>query len=377
MLNETTSETLKKGVITSVENQIEIQIENKKPKKVHLHNIYDKKTLEKKLSKEVEPRVTISLYKYTILKDLAGYRADLYKEWSKLGVLGRIYIAEEGINAQFNVPRSNLEALKESIERRFPGTPLKFAVENGSSFLKLIVKVKKKILADGQNDGSYDVTDVGNHLTAKEWNEAMEKEDTIVVDVRNHYEHEIGHFKGALLPDSETFSEELPMIKEMLDGKEDKKVLLYCTGGIRCEKTSAWLKDKGFKDVNQLHGGIIDYKRQIDEQGLENKFIGKNFVFDERLGERISEDVISKCHTCGKPSDDHLNCSWQGCHILFIQCNDCRSKLDSCCSKDCQDKIHLPLVERKFLLKNIVSVKGRYKRPEKERAIKNSTELLH
>ena len=190
----------------------------------------------------------------------------------------------------------------------------------------------------------------------------MDMEGTVVVDVRNHYEHEVGHFDGAMLPDADTFSEELPMIKEMLEGKEDSKVLLYCTGGIRCEKTSAWLKDKGYNDVNQLHGGIIDYKRQIDEQGLDNKFIGKNFVFDDRLGERISEDVIASCHTCGKPCDDHLNCAWEACHILYIQCSECREKLDSCCSTECQGNTKLPEEEKQFLLKNAPRPKGRYKK---------------
>lgn len=355
-----------KDKIVAVSNQIEQtfsqNIKKTEKKNRTLHNKLDKKTLLYKLSQETEPRITVSLYKYQHLNNLPVYRAELYKEWEDLNVLGRIYIAEEGINAQMSVPRSNLELLRESVARRFPGTPFKYAIENGQSFLKLTVKVRKKILADGQEDHSYDVTNVGKHLNAEQWNEAMEQKDTIVVDVRNHYEHEVGHFQGALLPDAGTFAEELPMIKEMLEGKEESKVLLYCTGGIRCEKTSAWLKDKGFKDVNQLHGGIIDYKRQIDEHGLENKFIGKNFVFDDRLGERISKEVIANCHTCGKPSDDHLNCAWEACHILFIQCSECRIKLEECCSDDCRGNLHLPEEEKKFLLKNAPRPKGRYKR---------------
>lgn len=338
-----------------------------------LHNKYDKESLRQRLASEKEPRVTISFYRYARLKELPSYRAELYKEWEDLGVLGRIYIAAEGINAQVSVPGTNLEGFKTSVERRFPGTPLKYAVEQGSSFLKLQIKVKQKILADGLDDGSYDVTNVGKHLTASEWNEAMEKQGTIVVDVRNHYEHEVGRFQNALLPDADTFSSELPMIKEMLTGKEEQKILLYCTGGIRCEKTSAWLKHEGFQDVNQLHGGIIDYKRQIDEQKLENKFIGKNFVFDERLGERISEDIIARCHTCGKPCDDHLNCAWEACHILYIQCSDCREALDSCCSAECQSNTQLPDDEKKLLIKTSPRMKSRYKRPDKEREIRKQS----
>lgn len=348
----------------SVCNQIERTIDRGTSSRTTrtLHNKLDKETLVRKLLSETFKRRTISFYKYLPLVNLAAYRANLYKEWEDLGVLGRIYIAGEGINAQISVPEHQYSKFKNSVEARFPGTPLKDAVNHGESFYKLVVKVRLKILADGQEDGSYDVSNVGRHLTAREWNEAMQDDNSIVVDVRNHYEHEIGHFRGALLPDVDTFSEELPVIKSMLEGKEEKKLLLYCTGGIRCEKTSAWLKDKGFKDVNQLHGGIIDYKRQVDEQNLENKFIGKNFVFDDRLGERISEDVIAKCHSCGEPCDDHLNCFWTGCHILYIQCKSCRAKLENCCSVSCQEKNALPEDEKKLLLKNFPEAVSRYKR---------------
>lgn len=346
----------------SVSNQKEVTREGGKVKNRLLHNKLDKKTLIKRLEAETVPRKTISFYRYQILENLRAYRAELYKEWEDFGVLGRIYIAEEGINAQVSVPEDKVEFLRESVNRRFPGTPFKVAVEEGTSFLKLTIKVRKKILADGQDDHSYDVTNVGKHLSAKEWNEALEDPNSVVVDVRNHYEHEVGHFRNALLPDADTFSEELPVIKEMLKGAENKKVLLYCTGGIRCEKTSSWLKHHDFKDVNQLHGGIIDYKRQIDEQGLENKFVGKNFVFDERLGERISEEVIAKCHTCGESCDSHLNCAWPGCHVLFIQCAKCRQKLDACCSTSCQEKNALTEDEKKILLKSEPAATTRYRR---------------
>ena len=136
--------------------------------------------------------------------------------------------------------------------------------------------MRKQIVADGLEHDEYDVTNVGKHLSAKQWNEAMEKGAT-VVDMRNHYESEIGRFEGALCPQVETFKEELPKVKQLLKGKEEKTILLYCTGGVRCEKASAYLKHNGFQDVNQLHGGIIDYVRQLDQdESLANKFEGKN-----------------------------------------------------------------------------------------------------
>ena len=121
---------------------------------------------------------------------------------------------------------------------------------------------------------------------------------------------------------------------------------MYCTGGIRCEKASAYFKHQGFKNVYQLEGGIIEYTRQIKEENIESKFIGKNFVFDHRLGERITDDIISQCHQCGKPCDNHTNCENDGCHLLFIQCDDCKAAMENCCSTECLDIIHMPLVDQ-------------------------------
>lgn len=332
----------------------------------HLCNQLDRDSLRKRLEEESEPRTTISFYRYTNIEDPVELRHRIYKDWDALRVLGRIYLAKEGINAQLSVPEANFEEFKQAVEKYFPHMVFKIALEEEEiSFLKLQIKVKSKILADGQDDGSYDVTNVGKHLTAKEWNEAMDREDSIVVDIRNHYEHEVGHFKEALLPDVDTFRVQLPVVKEMLEGQEDKKVLLYCTGGIRCEKTSAWLKNEGFEDVNQLHGGIIDYVRQVKKEGLENKFIGKNFVFDGRMGERISDEVISHCHVCDSKSDHHTNCAWQGCHTLTIICEDCMEKWKGCCSEECYNMTLLPeekqMAIRKALPRNPPGVfrKGR------------------
>jgi UPF0176 protein len=136
-------------------------------------------------------------------------------------------------------------------------------------------------------------------------------------------------------------------VAEMLAEKKDKNILMYCTGGIRCEKASAYLKYRGFENVFQLEGGIIEYARQVQAKGLENKFLGKNFVFDERLGERISTDIIAQCHQCGKPADTHTNCANDYCHILFIQCDECREKYEGCCSEKCRDFHHLPYEEQK------------------------------
>lgn len=319
-----------------------------------LHNKVNKKELKKKLQEETFRRITLSFYKYVIIDNPESLRDDLYKSWSELNVFGRIYVAREGINAQMSVPEDNFEAWKNLLyaDQRFGGVPLKIAVEDdGKSFYKLAVKVREKIVADGLDDNAFDVTNVGKHLTAKEFNEAMEDPGTIVVDMRNHYESEIGHFEGAICPDVDTFREELPAVADMLKDKKDKKLLLYCTGGIRCEKASAYLKHHGFSDVNQLYGGIIEYARQVKSEGLKSKFRGKNFVFDERLGERISDEIISNCHQCNKPCDTHTNCANEDCHLLFLQCEECKEKMQGCCTPECIAIINLPVDEQRKIRK--------------------------
>ena len=304
-----------------------------------------------------QQRLTLSFYAYAKIQDPKKFRDDLFIEWNKLDALGRTYVAKEGINAQISIPAENMEAFRETLEIYdfMKNIRLNVAVEHDDhSFLKLTIKVRDKIVADGLNDETFDVTNIGVHLKAKEFNQILEDPNTIVVDFRNHYESEIGHFKGAVTPDVETFRESLPIINEQLkDFKEDKNLVMYCTGGIRCEKASAYFKHQGFKNVFQLEGGIINYAKQIQEENIESKFIGKNFVFDHRLGERITDDIVSQCHQCGKPCDNHTNCENEGCHLLFIQCDECKSVMENCCSAECQEIIHMSLVDQVKLRRGV------------------------
>ena len=315
-------------------------------------------------------RLTLSFYQYHQIKNPQIFRDHLFLHWNEMDVLGRIYVAHEGINAQLSVPAPRFEDFKNFLDSIsfLKGVRLNIAIEqDNESFLKLKVKVREKIVADGLDDNTFDVTQKGIHLNAEDFNTLLAEPDTVCVDMRNHYESEIGHFKGAVTPDVDTFRESLPLIEEDLSQhKEDKKLLMYCTGGIRCEKASAYFKHKGFKNVFQLEGGIIEYARQVNEKALENQFIGKNFVFDERRGERISEHVIAQCHQCGAPCDTHINCANEACHLLFIQCEACQAKTQSCCSDSCQEVVGLPEAEQKKLRKgthnsNKIFKKGRSK----------------
>ena len=300
-------------------------------------------------------RLTLSFYKYHNILNPKFFRDYLFFHWNSIDVLGRIYIAPEGINAQISLPAFQFKKFKIFLDEItfLKGVRLNIAVEqNDKSFLKLTIKTRDKIVADGLDDSTFDVTQKGTHVNAKRFNELLLEDGTICLDMRNHYESEIGHFKGAFTPDVDTFRESLPFIEQILDEqKKDKKLLMYCTGGIRCEKASAYFKHKGFKNVFQLEGGIIEYAKQVEAEGLKNQFIGKNFVFDERRGERVSNFIIAKCHQCGVPSDTHVNCSNEACHLLFIQCESCQEKRQSCCCSDCQDIFNLPLEYQKQLRK--------------------------
>lgn len=303
---------------------------------------------------DTRPRVTLSFYRYVTIADVEEFRSRLYKAFSGFDCLGRIYVAKEGINAQMNVPKESWERFDAWLQSQpeLTGVPYKIAVEEGElpSFYKLIVRVRPKIVADGLDDSSFDPSNTGAYLTAEEMNALLEDPEAIVVDMRNAYESEIGHFKGAVLPEVETFKEELQVVPKLLAPYKAKKIGLYCTGGIRCEKASAWLKHQGFENVRHLKGGIIDYAHQVKEKGLPNYFEGKNFVFDERLGERVGEEIISHCHLCKvAKSDTHYHCKNQICHVLFLGCDACIEKRGGYCSRLCVLMDRLPERTKKVI----------------------------
>lgn len=321
-----------------------------------LHNRISQQELKNRLLQETEFRKTISFYRYFPLDDPRAFRDELYRRLNELNVFGRIYVAHEGINAQISVPETKFGDFRACLYSYEPlnGVRLNIAVDDdGKSFWVLKIKVRDKIVADGIEDPNFNMANRGKYVNPEEFNRLTNDPDTIVVDMRNHYEFEVGHFENAIEIPSDTFREQLPMAAEMLSDAREKNIIMYCTGGIRCEKASAYMLHRGFKNVFHLEGGIINYANQVKEKGLPTRFHGKNFVFDNRLGERITHEVISKCHQCGQPADTHVNCINEACHLLFIQCESCRAKYDGCCSTACQDVIHLPIEQQKVIRKGI------------------------
>ena len=333
-----------------------------------LYNKKSKEELVNNLNSESFKRITCSFYNYKPIKEPEVQRDNIYSYFESLNIFGRVYIASEGINAQISVPDYKWKEFKQGLKnyKILINVPIKKALSDGISFYKLVVKVKKEIVAYGLSDHIYEMNKVGQYLTPEEFNKAIEEDNTAVIDMRNFYETEVGRFKNAEIPLVEKSKELLPEVRRMLKGREDHQVLLYCTGGIRCEKASAFLINTGISNVKQLDGGIIQYAHDVRRKEIESKFIGRNFVFDARLGERITDDVIANCHICGGPSDTHRDCNNDACHILFIQCNQCEKKYEGCCSTECKEFSSLPIGKQKELRKHPKRViKKRYFRSPK------------
>ena len=346
-----------------------------------LHNRRSQAELKQLLAEETEPRITVSFYRYFFIEDPVAFRNELYAKLDALKVFGRIYVAHEGINAQLSFPASNEIKFHEALDETLGLSGLRIntavqqeAEENmrpagGKSFWLLKIKVRDRIVADGITDPYFDMANKGKYVDADEFNEMSSDENTIIVDMRNHYEYEVGRFENAIEIPSDTFRAQLPMAAEMLKDAKEKNIIMYCTGGIRCEKASAYMLHNGFKNVYHLEGGIIHYANTVKQGSLHNKFHGKNFVFDDRLGERITDEVIAKCHQCGEPADTHTNCLNDGCHLLFIQCEQCKKQFAGCCSEACQTVAAMPLEQQKEIRKgidmgNMVFNKSRQRMPD-------------
>jgi UPF0176 protein len=333
-----------------------------------LYNQKNKCLLIENLDSETFSRITCSFYKYTKIDSPSHFRDKVYSIFHTLNIFGRIYVADEGINAQISVPSHNWENFLKIMNEisEFYEIQIKKAVIDGISFYKLVVKVKKEIVAYGVSKNKYNMKVVGKHLSTQQFDRAMGQKNTTIIDMRNIYESEVGKFKNAEIPQVEKSKDLLPEVRRMLKGKEHHQVLLYCTGGIRCEKASSYLLNEGIKDVKQLHGGIIQYAHDIKSKGLKTKFIGKNFVFDARLGERVTDDIISNCHICNKSSDIHRDCKNDACHILFIQCDECEHDLNGCCSNKCKEIASLTIEKQIELRKdqNVIDKRRYFKSPQ-------------
>ena len=294
-------------------------------------NLYNRLSNEESielLEKSGEDRLTLSFYKYFKIKNLSIFRNYLFSSWSKIGVLGRIYVAAEGINAQLSLPKKQVNTFITELDQIHPlkGVRLNFAIKNSlNSFLKLKIKVRNQIVVDGIQDRNFDPTNVGKHLNATEFNKILSEKGTSCIDMRNHYESEIGHFNGAITPNVDSFKESINFIDKKFENEnKNKKILLYCTGGIRCEKASSLMKNQGFKNVYHLKGGILKYFELISEE--QSKWEGECFVFDDRVSVKqdLSEGMYDMCHGCRMPITEKDKTSNK--YIKGVSCSKCFDK---------------------------------------------------
>ena len=304
---------------------------------LELHNRKSRTELQADLAAENRPRQILSFYRSCRIDDPQQLRDALYLAWNPMRVLGRIYVANEGINAQLSVPQNQWQSWTDTL-LKWPATDGVFinlaTHSQGPSFIKLKIKVRAKIVADGL-PADFKMQPA-THLTPLDFHQAVQDPDNIVVDVRNDYECETGHFLGAYLPSSERFSQVLPEIAQRFAQEKDKTLLLYCTGGIRCEKASSYLKQQGFAHVAQLRGGIIHYLNTIKCTDQPSRYHGSLFVFDDRMAEPTVQKIIAQCAQCQAPYDIHRDCNNPACHQLFIQCPTCQQQFAGCCSRACQ-----------------------------------------
>ena len=294
----------------------------------------------------------ISFYKFVKINNPKKLRKSLLDILLNEDVVGTFLIAKEGINATVSGSDISLKKIMKFLDKQkgFNDIEYKHSCSIKRVFKRLKIKVKDEIVALGKKEIDPSKT-TRNYIEPRNWNKLIADPDVLLIDTRNTYEIKIGTFLGAENPNIKNFRDFPNFVKKKLNSKKNQKIAMFCTGGIRCEKASSYLIKHKFKNVFQLKGGIIQYAHQIKEQKIESKFKGKNFVFDDRLGERITEDILSDCHQCEKSCDNHTNCANDACHLLFIQCYKCKKIYKGCCSKECYEIIKLPIEKQRKLRK--------------------------
>ncbi|QEK53130.1 rhodanese-related sulfurtransferase [Pedobacter aquae] len=282
---------------------------------------------------------TLLYYCYSHIQDAEQYAADHLKFCKDLGLTGRIIVADEGLNGTVSGTREQCKAYMDYIyaDGRFNATEFKIDDVDEPSFMKMHCRYKSEIVHSGLKDPHViDPTKkTGKHLEPTEFMEMKDRDDVVILDVRSNYEHNLGKFKNAITLDIDNFRDFPAMINELAQYK-DKKILTYCTGGIKCEKASALLLHEGFKDVYQLHGGIIKYGKEAGGKDFE----GKCYVFDNRIAvdvNSVNPVVVSTCRNCGKTTPKMINCANPECNEHFTQCDECGWELDGACSTACKE----------------------------------------
>lgn len=282
----------------------------------------------------------ILYYKYVNIENPKNILRWQNRICSQLGLKGRIIIAEEGINGTLGGEERLVQRYIELMNEHplFGNIDFKTSEGDASYFPRLRIVIKEEITRMGVDPKKITADQGGKHLTPKQVHELLQNppENLIILDGRNDYEAEIGRFKGAIVPPIKTFRDFPAYIDENAELFKDKQVFMYCTGGIRCERASAYLKSKGVaEEIYQLEGGIHRYAEQFPD----GYFRGKNYVFDDRIAVTVNDDILSKCHLCPEPCADFTNCVNSKCNNQYIACPECIDKYNNCCGSECMQLV--------------------------------------
>lgn len=293
-----------------------------------------------------------SFYKYVNIEDVEEFQKRHLGYCKELGIKGKVLVGNEGINGTVSGTQEQVEKYEKALinNKLFRDITFKRSISTEHPFKKTIVRIRDEIVSSGIN---VNMNNTGIHLSPKELKEALDNgEDLILLDARNNYESKIGRFKGAITPDIEIFRD-FPKVAEQIKDLKDKKIVMYCTGGIRCEKASAYLKEKGFKNVYQIKDGILNYIEQYPDSYFE----GRCFVFDDRLSVPSGKNTkdITVCEKCHIPSGQYVNCSNAKCNYFYICCEDCWDKSGHTCSKECRG-----IIETKTAMKDVTMKSKRF-----------------
>ena len=281
---------------------------------------------------------TLLYYCYSPLANAEEFAAEHLEFCKSLNLVGRIIVADEGLNGTVSGTKESCKKYMDAIhaDERFAKIDFKIDDVEEPSFIKMHCRYKSEIVHSGLKDPSVinPNKETGTYLEPKEFLEMKDAEDVVILDVRSNYEHHLGRFKNAVTLDIENFRDFPSKINELAKFK-DKKIVTYCTGGIKCEKASALLLKEGFKDVYQLHGGIIKYGKEAEGKDFD----GQCYVFDNRVAvdvNSVNPTIIATCLNCGAKTNKMINCANPECNEHFNQCDACGERLDGCCSVECQ-----------------------------------------
>ncbi len=282
-------------------------------------------------------------YKFVPVPDAEAFTAEHLAYCKELGIKGRILIADEGINGTLSGTVRQTEQYMRDLRANPLFADIVFKIDEASehAFKKIFVRYKKELVTLRYEQPLDPNTLSGKRLSPKEFHDYLQREDVIVLDGRSDYEFDLGHFRGAIRPDLETFKEFPEWLRNNMSELKDKPIITYCTGGIRCEKLTGVMLSEGFTDVYQLEGGIVTYGKDEEVQG--RLFDGKCYVFDERTAVTINHTdesvIVGKCHHCGEPAETYLNCADDSCHRQHLVCPECEDSKHGFCSPACEEHV--------------------------------------